>query len=285
MMKTKHYLSILLFVIYNYSSAQSIIYSGQIGAFTNANSFSINPAGFIFVSDIATNEITKLDTLGKTLKSIGGYGWNESSFDFPSHIFATALNVYIADKNNHRIQFFDKDLNFLSEFSTTDKPDDKIKFKYPLCVSVSNQGDLFLLENDNKRILKFNIRGQYQTAIGSFDSGIYSLTNPKKFILTEDLKIMLIDSKLLIIYDQFGNAIKKTSLEFEPISISFAHRAICLNDSKQIMILNNYNSVTGFLDYKIFNPNLEEEISDAIVFHSKLYVLTKTTLNVFNIIN
>ena len=258
MMKTKHYLSILLFVIYNYSSAQSIIYSGQIGAFTNANSFSINPAGFVFVSDIATNEITKLDTLGKTLKSIGGYGWNESSFDFPSHIFATALNVYIADKNNHRIQFFDKDLNFLSEFSTTDKPDDKIKFKYPLCVSVSNQGDLFLLENDNKRILKFNIRGQYQTAIGSFDSGIYSLTNPKKFILTEDLKIMLIDSKLLIIYDQFGNAIKKTSLEFEPISISFAHRAICLNDSKQIMILNNYNSVTGFLDYKIFNPNLEE---------------------------
>ncbi len=59
------------------------------------------------------NEIVKLDTLNNALKSIGGYGWSNSTFDEPVDIYATDLRVYVTDKNNNRVQVFDKDLNFL----------------------------------------------------------------------------------------------------------------------------------------------------------------------------
>ena len=104
-MKFKHYLSILLFATASYILPQSIIYSGQIGSFTSAKSFSINSLGYIYVSDVSSNEIIKLDTLGKVIKTVGGYGWNESSFDYPVDVFATPLNIYVADKNNNQSCF------------------------------------------------------------------------------------------------------------------------------------------------------------------------------------
>jgi len=89
----------------------------MFGKFSNAVSFSINPVGSIYITDADKNEIIKLDTLGNELNRIGGYGWNPAAFDFPADIFAQTLKVYVADKNNNRIQVFDKDLNFRYELT------------------------------------------------------------------------------------------------------------------------------------------------------------------------
>ena len=94
------------------SSAQQFELVGEIGEFENASSFFINQTGFIFISDIQRNEISKYDTAGNKIISIGGYGWNESSFDEPVDIYATTLDVYVTDMNNHRIQIFDKLANY-----------------------------------------------------------------------------------------------------------------------------------------------------------------------------
>ncbi len=282
-MKLKHYLLILLFTAIKVVSAQILVSVGQIGNFNAASSFSINPAGFIFVSDTGKNEIIKLDTLGKVIKSVGGYGWTESSFDNPADVFANTLNVYVSDKNNNRIQMFDKDLNYLSQFSTQSSNDDRIAFRYPTGSAVSAQGDLFILDSDNNRILKYNMKGEFQLTIGGYDAGSFSLATPKQFAVT-NREILVVDSNWLVVFDQFGNGIKKIKLPLTPSNINRAFQNICVNDKSQIVFFNESDLESGNFNPVTFTPNIEEEIVDSFIFNTKLYLLTKSSILIFNII-
>ena len=122
MITVKIYMLILLFIFSSACLPQKLIFQGQIGSFNFASSLSINSSGNLYVADTGTNEIIELDTLGNILKTIGGFGRKELSFDLPDDVFANTLNVYVADKNNDRIQIFDKDLNFLSSFKASRNP-------------------------------------------------------------------------------------------------------------------------------------------------------------------
>ena len=102
-MKIHNYLLFLL-AFYLTSYAQTFVEKEQLGDFTSASAFSVSPSLHIYVSDSQTNEITKLDSIGNAIKTIGGYGWDENSFDNPVDIYANVLQVYVADKNNNRIQ-------------------------------------------------------------------------------------------------------------------------------------------------------------------------------------
>ncbi|MFA5806603.1 MAG: NHL repeat-containing protein [Melioribacteraceae bacterium] len=283
-MSLKHYLLILLLGIFQTVLAQTFIQTGQIGTFNSASSFSINPAGYFYVSDAGRNEIIKLDTLGKVIKSVGGYGWTESSFDNPADVFANTLNVYVSDKNNNRIQLFDKDLNFLSQFSTLSSDDETIKFRYPTGSAVSTQGDLFILDSDNNRILKYNARGEFQAAIGGYDAGSFSLITPKQFTISKT-KILVLDSQFLVLFDQFGNGIKKIKLAFVPDNINSTFRNVCINDKSQIVFIDEANIESGNFIPVNFLSKPEEEIIDALIFNAKLYLLTKNSIMIYKIVS
>jgi DNA-binding beta-propeller fold protein YncE len=176
----------------------------KIGRFVNASSFYINSAGFIYVSDINTDEITVLDTLGNLVKNIGGYGWRQSAFDNPADIFADALKVYIADKNNHRIQRFDKNLNFNFQILTRQSEVEQEQFGYPLSAVMSNQGDIFILDSENSRIVKFDIFGNFLQNFGGYDYGNYALQKPAQLAVSMQNNIYVIDGNQVIIFDQYG---------------------------------------------------------------------------------
>jgi hypothetical protein len=264
--------------------AQTLIFSHQIGTFTSAKSFSINSAGYIFISDSTLNEIIKLDTLGNIVKTIGGYGWNDSSFDDPADVFATTLNIYVSDKNNNRIQIFDKDLNFISQFSTQNSTDTRYIFAYPTCSAVSTQGDLFILDSDNRRILKFNSRNEFQTEIGGFDAGSYSLSNPRNFTITSSGKILVVDPPSIVMFDQFGNGIKKISLPLSPSNINSVFQIISVNNKNKISLFSSSELETGNINPVALNPGSEDDILDSFVFHKKLYTLTKNSISIYKII-
>lgn len=278
----KYYLLFLLSINAGKASGQTFVALGTIGSFAAAKSFSINSAGFIFVTDTSANELIKIDTLGNVIKTIGGYGWQESSFDNPTDIFATTLNVYVSDKNNNRVQFFDKDLNFLSQLTTQNATDSRYIFNYPTCSAVSNQGDLFVLDSDNKRILKFNIRGEFQLTIGSFDAGSFALSNPTNFAITRDSKLLVLDPPNIVEFDQFGNGIRKIKFPFAPTNINATTQSISVNDKSQIALFSNSDFEQGNLNLTPFNPKLDNEIMDSFLFGSKLYVLTKNSILIYS---
>jgi DNA-binding beta-propeller fold protein YncE len=255
-------------------TAQQIEMLGRIGNFENASAFFITPTGYIFVTDTERNEISKYDTSGTKIISIGGYGWHESSFDEPADIFATTLDVYVTDMNNHRIQIFDKDLNYLSSFSSKQYESTEYGFAFPISCATSNQGDLFILDSDNSRLLKFNLTGDFLTDIGGIDAGEFTLDNPHKLAISSDSKIYISDSDQIIVFDLFGTGLLKfqTPLKNPNINITFDH--LSANDQNRVRIINLKNPSSILMELSVDDFLLDDEIVEVSLFYDKLFVLT-----------
>ena len=260
---------------------QQYIYQYSLGKFNDAASFHINSAGFIFVADAGNSDIIKLDTAGKILKEVGGYGWQDSQFDIPSGIFASTLSIYVADKNNHRIERFDKDLNFVSSFSKRDNDDQNSRFGYPLGCVITNQGDLFILDSENKRIVKFDLFGNYIQNFGGYDYGKYATNSPVDMATDQTNNIYVVDGKKILIYDQFGNGMGEMDAieDLSSIRIIFNNMTISSKNSIYYFDLSK-----GFGKPEKLNLELTESTGDikaSFIFNTKLYVLTSKEILVY----
>ena len=271
---------ILLFCV-SYSFPQNYSLLSTFGHFQNAGSFSINPKGIIYISDLETNQVFAFDTLGNELNYTGGFGWGISAFDMPVDVFATSLNVYVTDKNNHRIQRLDTDLNFISELTTRDNGNNEISFGYPLSAATSSLGELYVLDSENIRVIKFNIFGQYISNFGSYNYGNYKLKSPSKLIISNNNDVYILDGMRLMRFDQFGNGNDIRNLDFDITNIRISGDNLTLNTKDDIYYLN-LKTPNSFLERLfIFGNSFFRPIKAATIFNNKLYVLTEDEISVF----
>jgi DNA-binding beta-propeller fold protein YncE len=271
---------IVLFGIFTFG--QSFKFESTIGNFKGASSFFINPAGIIYVTDSATDEIYMIDTLGVPVRSIGGYGWRESAFDNPIDVFADALKVFVTDKNNHRIQRFDKNLNYNFQISTRESSVEEERFGYPLSAVMSNQGDIFILDSENLRILKFDIFGNFIQNFAGYDYGNYALTNPKQLAISMQNNIFVIDDNVILIFDQFGNGIGRVEGEQDFSGIKIIFNELVINTDEMIFYANLRNPGLNITEVKLTAYEEAIKIVSALIFNNKLYLLTKKQILVFN---
>lgn len=264
--------------------AQTFEYLSSIGKFNEASSFYISANGYLYITDTGDDELILMDTLGNEIKSAGGYGWNDNLFDEPVDVFADPLSVYVADKNNHSIKRFDKNLNFISLLNKKESSYPEEQFGYPLSCATSNLGDLYFLDSENKRVMKFDVFGNFITSFGGIDAGKYQLKEPKQLAISSSNNIYIIDGSEIIIYDHFGNGINKieTSLHLSSIRIVFDQLLVTARDQVYLSSLNSPDTKMtsiGLTGYETGN------IRSAVLFNSRLYVLTSTSILIFAKIN
>jgi len=272
-------LSVLLLLVSNVE-AQFLSLSRQIGDFVNAEAFSISDNRSIYVTDSETNEVYKLTMTGEVTQFIGGYGWSEGAFDNPVDIFAGTLNVYVTDKNNDRIQFLDKDLNYISEFSSRRIDNPQYGFRYPTSAVISPIGDLFILDSDNSRILKFDFSGKFSLEIGSYDAGSFMLNNPIKFDISSDSRLFVLDDDEIKVFDQFGGGLNRIKIKSRAKNLHIKSDIICLTYNDSVELLNLQNPSQGFITYAIDNDNT---LKDAFVYQDQLFVLTEKMISIYNL--
>jgi hypothetical protein len=275
-------LNLLVLLIITTSFAQKFSLDYTIGQFKNASSFYINPAGYIYVTDSGTNEVTALDTTGLILKTIGGYGWRESAFDNPADVYSDALKVYVADKNNHRIQRFDKNLNYITQISTRETEIEEERFGYPLSAAISNQGDLFILDSENSRIVKFDIFGNFVQNFGGYDYGDYALQQPRQLAISPQNNIFVIDGKQIIVFDQYGNGVGKITGDYEFKSIRIIFNWMSVTTDNKILIANLRLPKLELKELTIEDKPGNISLVSALIFNKKLYLLSKKEILVFN---
>ncbi len=275
------YLILILLITASTTFSQKYHIEYSLGSFKDASSFYMSSSGFLYVTDSGKDELYKLDTLGNIVKDCGGYGWDESTFDNPVDVFATPLNVYVSDKNNNRIQRFDKDLNFISQLSTRNSDNKSERFGYPASCATSNMGDLFILDTENKRIIKFDLFGNFIMNFGGFDAGIYALSNPKQFAVSPDNFIFVLDGKRIVVFDQYGNGVSIFNSDYNLESINIIFNKLTVN-TKHNILLANLNS--QFSLSEIIMEELEENTSivSSLIFNNKLYVLTPEKIIVYS---
>jgi hypothetical protein len=273
---------ILILILTPIGVPQQFNYERSFGEFKNATAFYINAAGVVFVTDDITDAVYQLDTLGNVFLSIGGYGWEIDAFDDPVDIFADALKVLVTDRNNSRIQRFDKNLNFIFEFKTEDNDIEAERFRYPLSAVPSNLGDVFILDSDNLRIIKFDLFGNYLQDIGGYDYGSFTLSDPKQLAISMDNNVYVIDGDVIFIFDNYGTALGLIEAEKKLRSIRIIFNWLTTN-TKEKIYFSNLKSLDKKLIRAILNGYEQElEIVSSLIFNKKLYVLTPNSIHIFS---
>lgn len=261
--------------------AQNFVLDYSFGNFSSASAFSITSSGFIYVADNGNNSLIKFDTLGNIVNEIGGYGWGESAFDTPSDVFANTLNVFVCDKQNHRIQAFDKDLNFISDLYTRESDNSEERFGYPLSCALSSMGDLYILDSENIRVLKFDLFGNFIQNFGGFDAGVYSLKNPKNLAVNSDNSVLVLDDSVLIVYDQFGNGKAVIHLNTSFSNLTAAANVLLLTSENSVYIGSFSNSEKPLNQINLIGHESNLKIIDCAIFNEKLYILSPKEIFVF----
>lgn len=135
-------------------------------------------AGNIFVADgYGNSRIAKFDKAGKYIKSWGSKGAESGQFDTANSIATDAAgNVYVADHGNKRIQVFDNDGQFKTQFTDIGAPraicisPGSHQFLYSSNSNETNSmdnGEIYKMELDGKVLGKFGRAGKQMKEFGT----------------------------------------------------------------------------------------------------------------------
>lgn len=276
-MKTKILIFLLLILLSKLLYAVDFEYLGTYGNFRQATAFALNPNGFLYITDSKDNKVICLDTNGNYINDAGGFGWCENCFDNPVDIFATPLNVLITDKNNHRLLYYDKSLNLISNI---DGRDAKLStgFGQPNAAKQSNNGFLFVLDDENKRILKYSTKLRFELDFGGKNFGTNSISGAKNFAITNSNNIIVPLDSILYVFDNFGSFVTKIPYEVPIKNVSAISNNYLLVFEKHVKIYEQTNN--QIVDYDFF-PETKLNMVNAIKYKNKLYILTENNILIF----
>lgn len=221
----------------------------RIGDFKHAVRLTVSPQGALYIIDEDVNEISAFSEKGKLIGVVGGFGWGPSGFDRPMGLSTDGLNLLVADFGNHRIQRYDRTLSYIGTLSTHDTSYLDARFGYPRGCALSRIGDLFIIDGENRRIVKFDQFGQFERSFGAIETATGALREPRKIIVTPDDKVLVLDKSSILAYDYFGTYLGKLSFGDTVNVVSFfadAEQIVCLG-SKTVLRFSPSFTLTGTL--------------------------------------
>ena len=194
---------------------------------TLVDGVTVSSSGEIYISHRSKNRIRKIDKQGiiHTVAGNGVAGFSgdnglaiDASLNFPAGLtFDSKGNLYIADRNNHRIRKVDTQ-GIISTVAGNGKPDMagdggyaiNASLNYPSDVAIDNYQNLFISDRSNNRIRKINRKGIITTIAGSGVLGYNGDFGPgKKASLNNPFGIAFDIKGNLYIADRGNNRIRK----------------------------------------------------------------------------
>ena len=149
---------------------------------TLVDGIATDPRGNIYISHRSQNRIRKLSPNG-TITTIAGNGIAgfsgdgvpalKSSLNFPAGLAFDKGNLYVADRNNHRIRKIDSN-GIISTVAGTGIPECcndnglavEAHLHFPSDIDVDTEGNLYISDRSNNRIRKVNSDGIITTIAG-----------------------------------------------------------------------------------------------------------------------
>jgi hypothetical protein len=280
-------ITVCLFAVLQPAFAQPIdsvlVEDYSIGSFQRATRIVTGTQGPIYVIDADENKILLYSNLQDAPKTLGGFGWSSSSFDKPTGVATDGVNVYVSDFGNHRIQRFDRDFNYISSLSTRDTSDVSSRFGYPLDIALSEIGDLFILDGENIRVMKFNSQNVFERSFGDINSGKGKLQNPMKLIATNS-RIFVGEKNKILVYDYFGNYLGSVGdgvlINLTGFSILKNELVAASNDTIWWFTRDGIMQKVSSLEHIITGDRIDQ-IQDIAYKGDQLFILSQHRIHVF----
>jgi DNA-binding beta-propeller fold protein YncE len=258
------------------SAGDSILSKGtSVSDFMDAVSITVDGKEDIYVLDAGANQIVKFDNELNYLKRNGKQGWAEGQFDKPTAIDASSgLDIFVSDGRNNRIQRFDLQLNYISSlYPNIEDIQATLRFRTPVASLVLNSSELYIIDQDNKRIVVYRdgknpsfVFGDYVSGKGQLGNPVKILKDGKNFIYVHDK-----EQKLIMRYDNLGNYLGRITVNgLETFTIR--NNNVYMFDGKTIHV---YDTETNSITAKK-NPdlkNMKGKIRDLMVLNGEKYLL------------
>jgi len=193
------------------------------GRFSGAADFDYDIQGNFYVIDRAANMLVKYSPRGDSLVAVSGFGSGSLQFDDPAAVYARRANdIYVADDDNHRVQRFNRTLDYITTIHRRNEPEAKGRFGYPRDIAVTRQGDLLIVDGENARIAKIDPFGEAQRSFGDINAGAGRLLEPSKIEVDDDDNAYVLDRHRLLQFDPFGSYVRDVPLPLNvrPVNIS-----------------------------------------------------------------
>ncbi len=175
----------------------------------NATACDVDLYGRIILVDAPQGTLTLFSTSGAMERTSGGSGWGNDQLDLPAAVWMkNGIDVFVADTYNHRIQRFDRNLNFVSSLFTRESPDPDERFGYPSDVALSRTGDLYICDTENARVLKFTASSRIDRSFGRLAAGQGRLHRPAQLEIGPGDRLYVLDGSCVLVFDPFGNFLR-----------------------------------------------------------------------------
>ncbi len=211
------------------------------GRFTAAADLDTDIQGNIYVVDRAANTLVQLSPTGDSLRAVAGFGNGTLQFDEPVAVCANRGNdVYVADRNNHRIQRFNRTLDLVATIATRDDPDERRRFGYPRDIAVTRQGDLVIVDGENRRIVKIDAVGRTVFSFGDITAGQGRLADPSHVATDDADNVYVLDGIRVVQFDPFGNFVRELPGPHHAAygNISITHDTLTVLDSAEVSLFD-----------------------------------------------
>ena len=129
----------------------------------------------VYVADAEIHGVEKFDSSGNYLTQWGGEGSGDGQFSSPGYLGPVGLavdssnNVYVADLSNDRIEEFDSNGNYLTQWGGYGSGNGQ--FILPAGVAVDSSNNIYVTDSRNYRVQKFDANGNYLIQWGGYGNG------------------------------------------------------------------------------------------------------------------
>ncbi len=187
----------------------------QDGNFSGPAFIVIDSHDYVYVSDSNNNRVQKFDGNGNFITNWGSSGSDPNQFNGPEGIAVDSKgNVYVADNGNNRVQKFDnngtRSFNLFGNQGGGKTDSKNIGFEQPTGIAVDFKGDVYIADNGNNRVQKFDSDGHYITQWGSNLTKLGQFDNPQGIALdpkTEHTYVADTDNNRIQKFDSNGTFI------------------------------------------------------------------------------
>jgi len=245
--------------------------------------FDVDIYGNMYVLDGNQNTLRLYDKSGRLVREIGGPGWLDSQFDRPAAVWArNGIDVFVSDYGNHRVERFDRGLNFVSSFSTHDVADPDLQFGYPTGLALSRLGELYICDTENNRVVKVDRFSTVERTFGGIGAGGGRLIAPVSVELGPHDAIYVLDGQRIAVFDPFGNYLRDLfpSLISRPSALFAGSGVIAVIDGDTLYMFDGNERLEGAFPLGTMVPP-PSDVRALALGAGTLYMLTAGGLMTF----